>query len=375
MRTLRIISAVIAIILIATATSLSAFASEREGLGFAVDTVYRVEDIYGGSPNTFEAWIKIDEGVTGRAGVIIGNYRGERYKPDVNFEIHENGNPRLYMTQTGTYGNYIFKNVHVNTGEWLHLAITRDSGAGKVYCYVNGELKQTLGDTYAGEPQVTVPMGVGGDLRDGNTQYFKGEIASIAVYSGTRGAQDIAADMSEYGTDGLIASYELKDIKNGVIADKSPNGYDVVHKATWISEEERVAPDDYAYSFAVVGDTQVVAERHKDRFGDIYKWILDNAEEKKTKFVFGLGDITETSSDAEWEVAMSAIKTLDGRIPYSLVLGGGMEEADAFGAQVRCGEPDDQTEDHAQQHGDHRHGHGDEFQPKGSDHGLSTSRW
>ena len=318
MKLLRIISL---IILLTVALSLPIYSTSSDGLSFAADTVYRVNKEYEESPNTFEAWLKVDPDVTGRAGVVIGNYKSERDTTYVYFEIHENGNPRFHMTNESSYGNYIFKSVSVNTGEWVHVAVVRDTAAKKVHCYVNGELKQSINDTYTGVTEVIRPMCVGGDLRDGNQQYFKGNIRSVAVYSDARTGGEIAADKTEYGTEGLIALYDLTKASGGRIADQSGNGYDVNFKSVWIAPEDQTSPTDYAYSFAVVGDTQNITDRYKDKLGLVYDWILDNAEEKKTKFVFGLGDITENSNDEEWKLAMESIKKMDGRLPYSLVRG------------------------------------------------------
>ena len=136
----------------------------------------------------------------------------------------------------------------------------------------------------------------------------------------------------------------------------------------WLATKESGAPEDYAYSFAFVGDTQVLsmldagtvpeeydATTNKanivypagDTKGDtkymdtLYQWILDNQPSKKIQYVFGLGDITENIvcktggdtgngnysdndievNDKEWEIAYAAISKLNGVIPYSVARG------------------------------------------------------
>ena len=81
------------------------------------------------------------------------------------------------------------------------------------------------------------------------------------------------------------------------------------------------AAKNYAYSFAVVGDTQTLTSKYPDTLGVLYDWIVDNAEAKKMKWVFGLGDITDNDTDEEWTLAKAQIKKLDGVVPYSLVRG------------------------------------------------------
>ena len=79
---------------------------------------------------------------------------------------------------------------------------------------------------------------------------------------------------------------------------------------------------DYAYSFAVVGDTQTHVKMDAKTLSDatqdndtahtynLYKWIVDNKEKKNIQWVFGLGDITENenytipgSDEQEWRIA------------------------------------------------------------------------
>ena len=82
------------------------------------------------------------------------------------------------------------------------------------------------------------------------------------------------------------------------------------------------APSDYAYSFAVVCDTQTVVKKdianNTQYLSSIYDWIVSNAESKKIGYVFGLGDITENDTDEEWTYAKEHITKLDGVVPYLL---------------------------------------------------------
>ena len=97
-------------------------------------------------------------------------------------------------------------------------------------------------------------------------------------------------------------------------------------------EKELVLGKDYAYSFAVVGDTQIINK--KDASSDtaymqtLYNWIKNNKEAKNIQYVMGVGDITDTFQTsgeyyaAEWANAKDALAILDAAgIPYSLVRG------------------------------------------------------
>ena len=105
---------------------------------------------------------------------------------------------------------------------------------------------------------------------------------------------------------------------------------------------------DYAYSFAVVGDTQSLSyidareyteAKKKDptltygeytqaRMRILYNWILNNKESKNIQYVLGVGDVTqsntstgETYIEEEWALSKEAIALMDGKIGYSLARG------------------------------------------------------
>ena len=77
---------------------------------------------YEKAPKTFEATIKVDKNLSGRGGVILGNYGANT--ACVSFEIHENGVPRLYfVAAAGTTHDLRFDSVDVRTGEgWIALS-------------------------------------------------------------------------------------------------------------------------------------------------------------------------------------------------------------------------------------------------------------
>lgn len=111
------------------------------------------------------------------------------------------------------------------------------------------------------------------------------------------------------GTVGVVASAAVAD-----------------DESTWTATEsdfsaEKDPVSEYAYSFAVVGDQQCVTNLNPDNLHYIYDYILDNQAAKKIEYVFNLGDVTENSTDWEWELAMTQFQRLDGVVPYSVVRG------------------------------------------------------
>lgn len=294
------------------------------GLSFRADETYNVSKKFSQLPNTVEAWIHFpkDMADSTRGGVILGNY-SDGGKGLFNVEIHANGIPRMYyVDNSGTVTNKLFTSVNVYTGQWLHLAVVRDSSAKKAHCYVNGTLAQSLDLNISAYAPGTA-MVVGGDLRNGNAQNFKGQIRSVAVYSDARSSTEVAADMNRLGNGDPIAVWNMAAAAQSY-SDNSGNGFHLNLSSMWFRSKE--APTDYDYTFAVVGDTQKITyydyQNGTKHLNKIYDWILSKQEERNIEYVMGLGDITEKGTiDAEWELALGAINKLNGKIPYSLVRG------------------------------------------------------
>ena len=316
-------------------------AATLDGLTFTGNDYAVVKKQFKNSfPYTFEATILLEEGYSQRAGVILGNHNSNSYKY-LSFEIHENGVPRLCFTSPTDLNDvstfdYKFSSVHVNTGTVTHLAITLDPATGTAICYVNGVAKQTI---TRGQTELTndhfanYHMVLGNDPRSsGSSQYFKGVIGNVTLYSDTRSADEIISDFNGINleNDNLLLHYDLSNATSGNnIDDLTGNGYTVKYgeKASatvsqWIDPSDKPAVEDYLYSFAVVGDTQIIASSHGSSFGKIYDWILANQTDKKISYVFGLGDITNNDRSGEWDLARAHIlEKLTGVIPYSVVRG------------------------------------------------------
>lgn len=60
---------------------------------------------------------------------------------------------------------------------------------------------------------------------------------------------------------------------------------------------------DYAYSMAVLGDIQTTNYYYRDKLNATFDWIIDNKDAKNIQYVFGLGDITDMSTEAEFLAA------------------------------------------------------------------------
>lgn len=76
-----------------------------------------------------------------------------------------------------------------------------------------------------------------------------------------------------------------------------------------------------SFTIAVLPDTQNYSENYPEIYLAQTKWIAENRAARNIACVLHLGDITNHNAESEWENAVQAMKTLDGQLPYFLVLG------------------------------------------------------
>lgn len=323
-KTSRILSVLLALMLFLGATNMpiTANATTTEGMTFSATRMYYSEKVMGEAPKTYEAVVKFPAGTSSsfRGGAIFGNYAAG--KDTVSLEIQTGGYPRLYVVANGsTYDTTFSGCPSVYTGEWVHIAVVHEASTLK--CYINGELKQTINKQV---PYVTsgAPFVLGGDQRYKNDQYFKGSIKSMAFYKDVRTAAEVKADVTSYGTDDLYLRYDMSNVTADIasVADLSNNGMHASY-TRWIDPANYQGVKDYDFSFAVVGDTQMInnTKTNTHMLQPLYTWIKNNVASKNIKFVMGLGDITENQNDTEYNHAKENIKLLDGVVPYSLIRG------------------------------------------------------
>lgn len=321
----RILTAIILMIVFSFAFTAALTAAEEYGLYFEdIDKVSYVGTM--DLPVTFEATVELPKGFEGRGGVILGNYSDGK-GACINLEIHEGGRPRLYINDGQKTHDLVFKSADVRRDKPVHIAITIERTKKSVSLYVDGVFVQSISDEIPTGLDTGVQLRLGGDFRTGNTQNFKGKIYGVALWSDVRTALEINADMKSISGDaeGLASAWDMSTIPTGEyvgkIIDIGPRRRNFLYRdeSGWIRDGGYKGS--YAYSFAVIGDTQKVTYLYPEKLGKLYDWIIDNAKEKNTVFAIGLGDITDRNTEAEWATAKAAITKMDGIVPYSLVRG------------------------------------------------------
>jgi len=201
---------------------------KTEGLTFTASQKHLLSKHLAKAPLTIEAVISLPQEVSGRGGVIMGNYKasgGQCY----GIEIFNNGVPRLYLiTSAKKTVDVKFTEVDIRSDGFVLLSIVLDVANAKALCYVDGELKQSVSVSLSGELTYPELHMIGGDHREGNSQYFKGVIQSVVAYSDVRTAAEIEESMVKMDVDDpdiLVAYFFLNT--DTPLEDLSPNQNDI----------------------------------------------------------------------------------------------------------------------------------------------------
>jgi len=141
------------------------------------------------TPLTIEATLQLDSTVIDRGGVVVGNYDNTD-KDQLNLEIFTYGRPRLFLSTGGERTSHIF-NTDIRSMDPVHLAITIEGRTAKLY--LNGQLEETA-ELSLDLPVISDYLLVGGDERNGNSQYFKGTIYNVSLFSDVRTETELAQD-------------------------------------------------------------------------------------------------------------------------------------------------------------------------------------
>ena len=159
------------------------------GITFKANGLLAIEKTFSQAPRTIEATVRVPKTMSARAGVILGNYKGGN-EEQLNLEVYYNGQLRLFYVSGGQKAECLFTtDIRSNTPK--HIAVTVEGLLATLY--VDGAVAEiaTLSVAYT---EATDNFVVGGDNRIGNTQYFKGTLYSVALFSDVRTAEEIAAD-------------------------------------------------------------------------------------------------------------------------------------------------------------------------------------
>jgi hypothetical protein len=143
------------------------------------------------TPYTFEATVNVPKSLTGRGGVIVGNY-GSGVKSQISLEIFDGGRVRLFYVALAKRVDCIFT-TDIRSDAPVHIAVTINGNVATLYIDGVATESATLDIDYK---TTTDKFTIGGDRRSNNSQYFKGTIYSVALFSDVRTAEEIKQDIA-----------------------------------------------------------------------------------------------------------------------------------------------------------------------------------
>jgi len=329
------------------------------------DNLYSSKTQVSSLPKTLEATIELPNSYSDQYwGTVIAFTNDTTEKDGIVWDIREDNTTKLIECRFLAGANGTWKTIRFPgaleafRGKKVHMALVIE--ADTVRLYVDGvEFTETTAGATKAEvaanynaislDRLELPS-IGGDFRVKNMssqyavhhvdnwRYFRGKIFSAAMFSDIRTADEISTDKATLptkGADNLLASYDLFDETDaGLIPDQSGNGYNMAKPVMWLDSADKDEITDYGYSFAVIGDTQVITRdemvednnphynaAYKGHLAKLFDWIVNNQENKNIQFAFHMGDITDWNNSLEWNLAMENITKMNGKIPYNLVRG------------------------------------------------------
>ncbi len=283
-------------------------------------------EVYDSAVTTFETWLKTNSNYSlSPQGCIFSSYYADETNNKFDYlqiSLSSTGNPLLEIRSGGVKESFTF-DVDVNTGNWLHLAISADYENGVYNCYINGQFADSVA---VGTLQIPVSHRAyfvsGCGISKSTTVYFNGTLAGMKIYSDSRTAEEIYEDV--YSTDindsGLMAYWKMQDKAEGL---KDLKGTNDLH--LFFTDTADEVPDESFgnYStFVFISDTQYLTEgKGEAGLSKITDWILNNKESENIVGVMGVGDITEDNTASQWAAAANAFEPLKGQVPFVFVSG------------------------------------------------------
>ncbi|MBR5539339.1 MAG: metallophosphoesterase [Clostridia bacterium] len=322
----KFLSLVIIVLALCSVFSAVAYMADDGGIKFGANSYCPIASDLADQPVTVEATVRFNKrAIYKNESVLFGNDRtANEQKSFTTFFITKDGNPGVKWNDTSdfTRSSVTFDQVYLITSQWVHLAIVMDNAKSEAKCYINGELAQTR--KYEEKFEIWLDkFAVGGDSSLLNQKPFLGEMKNFAVYSDVRTEAEIKKDMEKQGKEDLILHYDFTDITEErpiKVNDLSSYKNDLILGRIWIDEPAKPA-NNYAYSFAVIGDTQNMAKNYTENFKEIYNWVYDNIESRNIEMVIGMGDIVNDNYDYEWAAAAEVFDIIDGYVPHIPIRG------------------------------------------------------
>jgi hypothetical protein len=293
---------------------------------------YQLESPLIVAPDTFEAWIKVEEDAPAVVGNIFSNEILTSVKnTTLSYYINEDGN--VCVNWNSSEKNVVFDSFCVKTGAWMQIAVVRSESAGTFTLYVNGTLTQAVA-CGAGSDMGTFTFAhsIGGDCRSvKNTKHpFMGKIKQVTLYQSALKQSEILRDynngnvISANTRSGLLFNVQLH------LGDVELNDTSLYRNNAYLASNDYFYEGDLFetqdYTLAVLPDIQMLTNHYQEAIETLPEYLLANYQSKKIQALITTGDLTDgITNGKDWDRQYSKIATelnkIEGAMPYIAIPG------------------------------------------------------
>lgn len=266
---------------------------------------YQLMDKFYQSPDTIEAWVRLGFLADGEAGgVIFGNFSSDN-KVSTKLEVTKDRHVSLFWN--GGECQVIFDKYTLESDDWEHIAVVRDTTRTKFLLYVNGSLEQEISRSVGTDSISDYKFIVGSDWSNWMQpkNYFRGEIARVTVYNDALTSREIRDDYQN----GEDISYHTRDnlLFNGNFTFDCLGSNDTSRYANHATlrtndllyEGEMYEAEDYA--FTIIPDPQILTNHRPNLLKNVGQYIIDRKDSQKIEAVICVGDNTDGTGDFDRE--------------------------------------------------------------------------
>lgn len=86
-----------------------------------------------------------------------------------------------------------------------------------------------------------------------------------------------------------------------------------------LAEVQPIQPG--SWTLVILPDTQIYSRAYPEHYEKQTQWIVDHVKSHNIKYVLHEGDITDNNVPEQWDNALGAMQTLDGKVPYAMIPG------------------------------------------------------
>ena len=140
----------------------------------------------------------------------------------MHFQLLKDGQIELALCNDGQSDT----SISLSTGEWANVVATVDTSERIAKVYVNGVLEMQI-PLSTGNPVHLDKFNLGSWA--GNSRFLNGDMADVRIYDRVLTPVEIGAMTKErMSEDGLVASWNFENIREGVVSDVSGSNHNLV---------------------------------------------------------------------------------------------------------------------------------------------------